>query len=245
MCRAGLQGYNVLMSNLGNWPDPVETMKARTNEVLLSFSMGKDSIAAWLAIRDHFERIEPYFLYLVPGLEFVEESLAYWEGKLGTRIHRLPHPSLYRWLNNFVFQPPERCRIIEEARLPEFDYDDLNRLLREDLGMGPLAYCASGVRAADSPMRRTHFVRRGPVIESRKYFYPVWDWTKDRLISAISSAGLKLGREYRWFGRSFDGLDLRFLLPLKKHAPRDYARVLEWFPLADLEVFRYEHRQQA
>lgn len=60
------------MSNLGNWPDPIETMQAQTNAVLLSFSMGKDSIAAWLAIRDKFERIEPYYLYLIPGLEFID-----------------------------------------------------------------------------------------------------------------------------------------------------------------------------
>jgi hypothetical protein len=45
------------------------------------------------------------------------------------------------------------------------------------------------------------------------------------------------------FGRSFDGLDLRFLVPLKKHRPKDYAKVLEWFPLADLEVFRWERSQ--
>jgi hypothetical protein len=43
-------------TNLGNWPDPIETMKAQTSDVLLSFSMGKDSLAAWLAIREHFER---------------------------------------------------------------------------------------------------------------------------------------------------------------------------------------------
>jgi hypothetical protein len=43
--------------------------------------------------------------------------------------------------------------------------------------------------------------------------------------------------EYEWFGRSFDGIDWRFLAPIKQHAPDDYARILDWFPLADLEVF--------
>lgn len=232
------------MSKLGNWPDPIETMQAQTNAVLLSFSMGKDSIAAWLAIRDKFEQIEPYYLYLIPGLEFIDEALAYWQKVMGQKIHQLPHPSLYRQLNAFVFQPPERCAIIEKANLPDFDYEDVNRIVREDVGLDAKAYCATGVRAADSPMRRMHFVKRGPVMHSRKLFYPVWDWTKDDVITAISSAGVKLPKEYKWFGRSFDGLDLRFLLPLKRHAPRDYARVLEWFPLADLEVFRYEHRAQ-
>lgn len=232
-------------TNLGNWPDPIETMKAQTSDVLLSFSMGKDSLAAWLAIREHFERIEPYYLYRVPGLELIEEALTYFEAKLGTHIHRLPHPALYRQLNNFVFQPPERCRVIEDARLPDFDYADVNRIMREDLGLGADAYCATGVRAADSPQRRMHFLKHGPVVHSKKLFYPVWDWSKGDVIDAIAASGLKLPKEYRLFGKSFDGLDLRFLLPLKQHAPRDYARVLEWFPLAELEIFRWEHREQS
>ena len=48
---------------------------------------------------------------------------------------------------------------------------------------------------------------------------------------------MKLGSDYKVFGRSFDGLDLRFLLPIKKHYPRDYQRILELIPLADLEIF--------
>lgn len=44
--------------------------------------------------------------------------------------------------------------------------------------------------------------------------------------------------DYQWFQRSFDGLDVRFLAKIRKHAPGDYARILEWFPLAELELHR-------
>ena len=74
---------------------------------------------------------------------------------------------------------------------------------------------------------------------SSKYM-PTWDWSKDKLLDTIERSGISLPVDYLWFGRSFDGLDYRFLGPLKRHAPRDYAKVLEWFPLADIEVWRHE-----
>jgi hypothetical protein len=30
----------------------------------------------------------------------------------------------------------------------------------------------------------------------------------------------------------------RFIGPIRRHGPEDYAQILDWFPLADLEVFR-------
>lgn len=226
----------------------IEAIRERTDTVLLSFSRGKDSIAAYLAIRHRFERVIPFYLYQVPRLAFVEESLAYFERELfdGEHIIRLPHPSLLRQLNNFVFQPPERCAIIEAADFPDVDYRDVNGWLAAELGLDPeLAFCATGVRATDSPMRRAHFSQRGAINWTDRLFYPVWDWNKDRIVSAIRDAGVRLPIDYKLFGRSLDGLDLRFLLPMREHLPDDYRRTLEWFPLADLEIFRWECAMRA
>jgi hypothetical protein len=70
--------------------------EATDGKTLLSFSGGKDSIGAWLQLRRYFPEITPVFMYLIPGLSFVEESLSYFEDYFGTRIIRMPHPSLYR-----------------------------------------------------------------------------------------------------------------------------------------------------
>ena len=51
--------------------------------------------------------------------------------------------------------------------------------------------------------------------------------------------------DYHMFGRTFDGIDYRFLAPLKKNRPADYQKVLDWFPLAEMEVWRYERAQAA
>lgn len=225
----------------------IREVAAASPRALLSFSTGKDAIGAALAMRGHFDEVQPYFLYIVPGLEFIEESLAYYEAKLfgGKRIIRMPHPSLIRMLNGFVFQPPERCAVIERLDLGEHDYEDIRDSLIAHLGWPKSAMTATGVRAADSPIRYSHFKRRGAINWSKQTFAPIFDWKKDRLFDCIKRSGVKLPVDYRLFGRTFDGLDLRFLYPIKQHFPADYRRILEWFPLADAEVYRYEKRIQS
>lgn len=220
--------------------ETIAKVRDKQNETLLAFSRGKDSIAAWLAIREHFDQVHPYYMYRIPGLEFVEESLAYYEQFFGVKIHRMPHPALHRWLNNCVFQPPERVKVIQQAGLPEHSYDDVRQAVAKMHGLPEDTLMADGIRAADSPIRRVAILKHGPISWSKHLYHPVWDMTIDPMLDLLKRYGLKLPADYTLFGRSFDGLDLRFLLPLKKHRPADFRKVLEWFPLADLEVFRWE-----
>ena len=57
----------------------VAEIVSKTDTVLLGMSCGKDSIAAWLAIKPHFRRIVPYHMHLVPDLEFVERGIRHCE----------------------------------------------------------------------------------------------------------------------------------------------------------------------
>jgi hypothetical protein len=57
-------------------------------------------------------------------------------------------------------------------------------------------------------------------------------------MDAISEAGVDLPPDYALFNRSFDGLDVRILREIKRAYPADYATILRWFPLADLELAR-------
>ena len=221
----------------------VYKIRERTDTILLSFSTGKDSIAAWLELRKPqygFKRIIPAYLYTVPGLEFVEESLRYYEDFFQTEIHRMPHECFYRFMNGLIWQPPEHCRIIELSLFPLPSLDDILSYLAQDMGFQERPWAATGVRAADSPIRRAAISKYGAINEKRRTFFPVWDWNKERLISEITAAGVKLPVDYRVWGRSFDGLDRRFMEPMRKHFPKDYARILEFFPLVDADIYRKE-----
>lgn len=204
---------------------------------LLSFSGGKDAVCAWLQARRYFDRVVPFYLYLVPGLEFVEDGLRYYEDRFGVEVIRMPHPSLYRMLRNLAFQPPERCAAIEAAKLPRFTYEHVEAHVREVAGAHD-AWVAIGSRMADSPIRRANIKRYGPLTAKRRSFLAVYDWLIADVEREIGAAGLKLTVDYQMFGRSFDGIDYCFLAPIKERFPRDYQRILDWFPLADLELFR-------
>lgn len=213
--------------------------------VCVAFSGGKDCIAAELALRDAGVETVLAHLYLIPGkeqgrtLDFVEDGLKRLEDQWQKPIHRYPHPSLYRMLNMLVFQPPERCEVIENAMLPTVDYQEMWELIREDLGLPEDTWVADGVRAADSLPRRASIKKHGAMKPKHHKCSPIWDWKQGKVFDYIESHGVKLPIDYEWFDRSFDGIDYRFLEPISRNAPDDYAQILEWFPLADLGLMRH------
>lgn len=220
--------------------DVLADLAAAGRPVLLSFSRGKDSVATWLALREAGVEVVPFHMYSVPGLAFVDDSVAMFEDYFGCRIIQIPHPRVYRWLSNFVFQVPERIATIRAAELPEPSYAVLEQLVLEQVGLPADTWVADGTRAADSPNRRIGFTRFGPWRDhgDRHKVFPVWDWRSWHVKAALHRHKAPLPVDYEWFGRSFDGIDFRYLEPLSRHAPDDYARILAWFPLAELELFR-------
>lgn len=232
-----------------DWPSGeavIEKMAAEHPEVILAFSAGKDSLGAWLAMRGYFSRILPVYYYGIPGLEFIEQGIRYYEDWFQTKIVRCVHPSFYRHLREWVFQSPEgwRVEVLEAMGLADLTHEMLREHVAWDyLGLDQAdAWVAIGTRAADSPVRRMAFNKHGPIRHSKKTFFPVWDWSKDRLVDCIRESGCKLVPEYRIFGRSYDGIDFRFLHGIRKHWPEDYKKILFWFPMATVEFLRHEFR---
>ncbi len=219
----------------------IEQMASENSTCLISFSRGKDSIAAYLALRDKFERIIPYFYNVVPGLEFVEESLAYFEQKMGCHIMRFPAPGFYRTLNGMLYQPPTHVRMIEGLQLGQVTQDDLQMFACHDADVDyETTFNALGMRAKDSMQRALYFQKNGPVNYTRKIFYPIFDWDKQRVVDTIKHAGWKLPIDYKYFSASFDGLYLKFVLPIKENFPRDWEKIVNLYPLIELEVLRYK-----
>ena len=152
----------------------------------------------------------------------------------------MPHVGLYRQLQEKVFQPPERFRAIEAAAITDMPYDQLNDYVREFYGLPEDAWVCDGVRAADSPNRRMAVKSHGAINTTSRQIKIVWDWKVAEIRKWIDASGVVLPADYEMFGRSLDGLDYRFLGPLKERFPRDYARLIKWFPLAELELRRRE-----
>lgn len=218
-----------------------EQMASECDTCLLAFSLGKDSIASWLQLRKYFKRVIPFYKYLVPDLEFVEDNLKYYEDFFGTHIYRMPHPALYKMVNNGVAQSPTTWRAID-ANQPFYpkDYKDQTPpdIIRYYLDLPDEVYTAVGLRVSDSPMRRMNVKAHGAVIHNKQSFYPIYDWLKERLIREFDEAKIKLSSDYQLWNNSFDGITYKYLRDIRREYPRDWKKILDVFPLADLEFYR-------
>lgn len=218
----------------------LKRVSSTPDTILLSFSCGKESVACWIGLRELFPTIVPFYLYLVPGLRFVEQSLAMYEDYFGAPIIRVPHPSRFRWFRERSFCPGDRWQDIEDLGLPEYTYEELEDAIRHTHAAHD-TYTAVGVRARDSLARWASIKSHGAINHRRRAFYPMVEWTVAELDALFTYHGAPLPVDYRMFGRSFDGIDYRFLSQIAREYPDDYRRILKDFPLADLEIFR-RHR---
>lgn len=207
--------------------------------VSLAFSCGKDSVTAWLCLRHYFARIVPVFWYLVPGLKFVERALAYYEEQFQTPILRLPHPDRFDLFATWSFQPPHRLTALDHILedVPEYKMDELIEEVKERYGLTGTLH-ATGIRLADTPQRATLIKKHNGFSPDGSVFYPVAFWNADDVEAALAESGIQLPEEYHWYGRSFDGIMARWMAPIKEKLPEDYRRILDDFPLAELEFFR-------
>jgi len=216
---------------------------------MLAFSRGKDAVVAWLKLKRYFKTIIPYYMYLIPPrpMSFEEDSLKYFEDFFGQHIVRLPHPSLYRYFLESVFIDPPMVEVagemIKDGTLYPVTYEDNHAEIEQCLGYKDL-YQASGVRMADSPMRRISVLKHGSVSHNKKSWLPVYDYVKEDMLRELRSAKVKLPIDYKWFGRTFDGIDYRFMSVLKEKSPKDFEQIKAAFPLVEADIMRMEYRRR-
>lgn len=218
----------------------LEEMRQEGGRVLLSFSRGKDSLAAWCVLRDAGFEVIPFHMVLIWGLEFVEEALDWYERHFGVHIYQVQHPTTWIWLNQLVAQPPHRLDVIEQLDLPTFSYADLNAGMKRTAGLQDSAWVAVGTRLIDNPIRRMMLKTRGPLNHKLRQAYPIFDMRRADQIEILKRNGVLLPVDYEMFARSFDGIDYRFLAAIKSRYPKDYQTILEWFPMQDMEFARVE-----
>ena len=215
-----------------------QRVREQTDTIALKFSGGKDSVAMWLICREIFPTIIPIFHYWIPNLDFVEKTIRMYEKYFGQDIVRMPHPNLLNYLANGSYQPPHRWNVIEEYNQATVDYDEPVDWVMEDLGYEDGYWVAVGIKASDSPIRQRAIAENGAWTPAKKLFYPVADLRKADLIELFRQHNAPLSEDYAVFGRSFDGLQCRYLEKIRKHYPDDYKTILRWFPDVEAEFMR-------
>jgi len=110
----------------------------------------------------------------------------------------------------------------------------------EDQKLPKDIWTAVGIRAFDSVNRYGSIRMYGAHNETLRTFYPIYDYKIDDLVSLLRTGNVRLPADYKVWGKSFDGLDYRFIAGVKKHYPADYQKIRNFFPIIDVEILRYE-----
>lgn len=210
--------------------DPIKTQSQITDSVIVGFSGGKDSIVTLDLCFRYFRNVKLYFMYLVPGLEFQEKMLRWYENKYNTEIIRVPHFEVSEFLKYGSFT------------LYDHDVDivgitDTYEYIRQKTG---IHWIAAGERCADSIVRNAMIKQSGSIDYKRGRFYPIAYWKKNDVMQYIKHKKLYLSPEQKKLGFSFRSLAGSELAVIKENYPEDYKKILKIYPFAEAGVVRYQ-----
>lgn len=210
---------------------------------LLGCSRGKDSLAAWLWLREFFPRIIPFHCASVPHLSFVDESLAALEEHFGTPIERVLSGDTSAAVAALLYQPFEDEAAIDALDLWDYGNLDVAELLREKHGV-PRAWCAFGINQSDSIDRRVYVRQQQGRSPRNRTFYPCFDWPAAMILDVVRASGVRLPGDYRLANRSLSGMPSpRHLERMESVYPEDFARVETVFPFIRATRARNEFRR--
>lgn len=206
--------------------DPIKTQSMITDSVIVGFSGGKDSAACLDLCFKYFKNVQPFFMYIVPDLEFQERTLRYYEKRYKTEIIRVPHFMLSDFLRYGTFRLPD-------LDVPMVKTVELYNYLRE---LTDIYWIAAGERIADSIIRRAMIKESSSIDEQRGRFYPLAYWDINHVRSYNKANRLPLSLENKTLGYSFRSLMANDLMDIKKYFPDDYEKIKDMFPLVDVEL---------
>ncbi len=210
--------------------DPIKTQASVTDSVIVGFSGGKDSIVTLDLCFKYFKRVQPFFMYLVPGLEFQEKMLRWYENKYKTEIVRIPHFEVSNFLKYGSLT-------VFDDNVEIVGITDTYEYMRQKTG---IHWIAAGERCADSIVRNAMIKHSGSIDYKRGRFYPIAYWKKNEVLEYIKYKKLYLSPEQKRLGFSFRSLDGSELAVIKENYPKDYAKILKVYPFAEASVIHHK-----
>lgn len=206
----------------------------------LGFSRGKDSVAAFIQLKKHFERVIPFHCASVPHVGFVDESLEYYERFFDCEILRYMDGDCMKAAYCSVFQPPGCDPLLNDVFPWCYDKHDIINIMQRKFNL-PNAWCAFGINASDSIDRHIYVNKNGGINLGQKTFYPCYDWKKADILTVIEESGVKLARDYILANRSMAAVPkFRHLAKMINEMPGALEKIEEMFPMIKAEICRYE-----
>ena len=209
-----------------------------TNEVIVPFSGGKDSLAVLELLHQNEFTIRPYFMYIVKGIGFQQRYLAMIERRYGFEILQVPHPQLFQDLKWGYYRTPV-------PDMPKIQWNEIDAFVRSKLGLN-LIICG-GEKKMDSLQRRGMISSTAPdgYCSVRNRGYVISEWSDHDVYSFINKANIPLPPDYAMFRGSWGGDVLpRKTLQIYRRYPEDYEKLKKVYPFIEAAVLKAEMEEK-
>ena len=208
----------------------LKVASSKSDSVLVSYSDGKDSRVTFDLCLRSFKEVKAFFMYFLPGLEYIETRLDDAERRYGIKITRYPHWVLGRALRNNAYRSEWYNTV---SIMPEWTLKDIHILARAEANCKIIAI---GAKKSDGGFRRRSMWQ---ISDPDKYVLPIAEWSKEELMAYMAMRHIEVPQAE---GGRISGADLStpFILWLHDKHPADFKRLLEVFPFAEAVVWRRE-----
>lgn len=200
---------------------------ATQNEaILVAYSGGKDSRVVLDLCSKTFGKVVCFYLYLVPGLKFIEDQLQWAINRYKVDILQyagmMALPTILKY--GIYCDPSYEY----EKFLPIKEKDEFD-IVRNDTG---ITLIANGQRKSEGIHRRKNMSR-----PSKNVIYPIKNWNKFEVLSYCKAHDIPLPDALR---KDMSGVNLedKTLCWLYDQYPQDFARLLQMFPYAEVPIYR-------
>jgi len=202
--------------------------KSGHKKILVAFSGGKDALCtADLACRV-FKKVTGFYMYLVPGLQCIEETIEAAKNRWGIEILQYPGRYCLHALKQGVYCK-NRARIFGE--LPDVPESfGMYKLIKADTGADLIL---DGAKYSDYP-GRCKVINQG---EKLGFISPIKEWRKNHVMEYLALRHITLNYNP---SKPTSGVTLSApgILWLYDEHPEDYKKILKWFPYVESIVYR-------
>ena len=213
------------------WQDTLTKLNeqaANHDAVLVGFSGGKDSLICLDLCRRSFKKVVCFYMYVVPGLDCIEQQMEAARKRWNVEIIYVPHFLLFRFLKGGIFCDES---LWKDDHLQDVVLKDIYSWVKQMTG---IRLICTGAKNSDSLWRRRHF---HAVRNWDGMLYPLKEWNKYHVLEYLKVNNIPLPDSE---GTNAAGIDLSTpsLLWLYDKHPEDFKKLLKWFPFADAVVAR-------
>lgn len=195
-----------------------------TDEVLIFFSGGLDSVVCLELCKERFKRITLAHLYTLPDLSFQSGPCRAYAERYGCNLVEAMHPDIVTWLN-----------IRNNAKLPKMRMADSIAKFRADTGVD---WCIFGFRREDSVGRSIRMTKCSGIDMTNRHAFPLMDWNRKKCHAFLRQRRVYLPRHYTDGFRDIHTFKGESILYIAHNYPEDYAKICKAFPWVEGEYVK-------